>query len=202
MLRVSEWMKIYFQLQRAWATSQKQSQCLSEHLQERVRKLVQMSEWKFTCTQSECSRGCAKRGMFARELGAARQLTEEVPQHPANARKINTAREVRLRVRLSATWTKNRATDFTRVPGVWFFARQRTSKIYFQWENNRQITPRSQKQDCLVSYVVSAHTILPLSHFQLIYKKEDLPNAREVFKFMERLRDYSSLPQSSLAIRW
>ena len=37
------------------------SQCLSEHLQERVRKLVQMSEWKFTCTQSECSRGCAKR---------------------------------------------------------------------------------------------------------------------------------------------
>ena len=121
MLRVSEWMKIYFQLQRAWATSQKQSQCLSEHLQERVR------------------------GMFARELGAARQLTEEVPQHPANARKINTAREVRLRVRLSATWTKNRATDFTRVPGVWFFARQRTSKIYFQWENNRQITPRTQK---------------------------------------------------------
>ena len=121
MLRVSEWMKIYFQLQRAWATSQKQSQCLSEHLQEGVR------------------------GMFARELGAARQLTEEVPQHPANARKINTAREVRLRVRLSATWTKNRATDFTRVPGVWFFARQRTSKIYFQWENNRQITPRTQK---------------------------------------------------------
>ena len=97
------------------------SQCLSEHLQERVR------------------------GMFARELGAVRQLTEEVPQHPANARKINTAREVRLRVRLSATWTKNRATDFTRVPGVWFFARQRTSKIYFQWENNRQITPRTQK---------------------------------------------------------
>ena len=41
--------------------------------------------------------------MFARELGAARRLTEEVPQHPANARKINTAREVRLRVRLSAT---------------------------------------------------------------------------------------------------
>ena len=115
------------------------SQCLSEHLQERVR------------------------GMFARELGAARQLTEEVPQHPANARKINTAREVRLRVRLSATWTKNRATDFTRVPGVWFFARQRTSKIYFQWENNRQITPRSQKQDCLVSYMVSAHTFLLLS---------------------------------------
>ena len=115
------------------------SECLSEHLQERVR------------------------GMFARELGAAGQLTEEVPQHPANARKINTAREVRLRVRLSATWTKNRATDFTRVPGVWFFARQRTSKIYFQWENNRQITPRSQKQDCLVSYVVSAHTILPLN---------------------------------------
>ena len=131
-------MKIYFQLQRAWATSQKQSQCLSEHLQERVR------------------------GMFARELGAARQLTEEVPQHPANARKINTAREVRLRVRLSATWTKNRATDFTRVPGVWFFARQRTSKIYFQWENNRQITPRSQKQDCLVSYMVSAYTFLLL----------------------------------------
>ena len=121
------------------------SQCLSEHLQERVR------------------------GMFARELGAARQLTEEVPQHPANARKINTAREVRLRVRLSATWTKNRATDFTRVPGVWFFARQRTSKIYFQWENNRQITPRSQKQDCLVSYMVSAYTFLLLSvneHFK------------------------------------
>ena len=55
------------------------SQCLSEHLQERVR------------------------GMFARELGAARRLTEEVPQHPANVRKINMAREVRLRVRLSAT---------------------------------------------------------------------------------------------------
>ena len=141
MLRVSEWMKIYFQLQRAWATSQKQSQCLSEHLQERVR------------------------GMFARELGAAGQLTEEVPQHPANARKINTAREVRLRVRLSATWTKNRATDFTRVPGVWFFARQRTSKIYFQWENNRQITPRSQKQDCLVSYMVSAYTFLLLCRY-------------------------------------
>ena len=55
------------------------SQCLSEHLQERVR------------------------GMFARELGAAGQLTEEVPQHLANVRKINMAREVRLRVRLSAT---------------------------------------------------------------------------------------------------
>ena len=148
MLRVSEWMKIYFQLQRAWATSQKQSQCLSEHLQERVR------------------------GMFARELGAARQLTEEVPQHPANARKINTAREVRLRVRLSATWTKNRATDFTRVPGVWFFARQRTSKIYFQWENNRQITPRSQKQDCLVSYMVSAHTFFILNLYcPIVYIK-------------------------------
>ena len=124
------------------------SQCLSEHLQERVR------------------------GMFARELGAARQLTEEVPQHPANARKINTAREVRLRVRLSATWTKNRATDFTRVPGVWFFARQRTPKIYFQWENNRQIIPRSQKQDCLVSYMVSAHTFLLLNQ----KKQEALPD--------------------------
>ena len=41
--------------------------------------------------------------MFARELDAARRLTEEVPQHPANVRKINMAREVRLRVRLSAT---------------------------------------------------------------------------------------------------
>ena len=157
MLRVSEWMKIYFQLQRAWATSQKQSQCLSEHLQERVR------------------------GMFARELGAARQLTEEVPQHPANARKINTAREVRLRVRLSATWTKNRATDFTRVPGVWFFARQRTSKIYFQWENNRQITPRTQKARMFGIVYGECPHIFATEPWLCLYMKNGVENFDSIF---------------------